>query len=97
MKSITINIDGLDFHLKGNDDQLIQRAAEEVNSQIHQIRKKYKEELPQTTIHVLASLNLAETLESEREQFKADRQHLIDEINRMGEFLNEYLKNGQQL
>lgn len=89
MKSTAVNIDGIELSLKSDDEELLRRSAKEVNEQISQIRRKYKEELPQTTLLILASLNMAEMLEKERKQYLAERQYLLSEIERMTSFLSE--------
>ncbi len=95
MKSVTVTIDGNDYQLIGEDEALIKRAAAEADSQISKIKSKYKDELPPTTIIVLALLNLAETLERERERFRLDKQLLDEEIVKMGKHLDDFLKESR--
>ncbi len=94
MKSITVRIDGHEFNLRGNDEALVGRAASAVNSQIELLRSKYKDDVPMSTVYILAALNLAEILETERLKFDEERENLIDEITKMSEYLNDYLKTG---
>lgn len=95
LKSVTVTIDGNDYQLIGDDEALIRRSAEEANSQISRIKSKYKDELPPMTVTMLAMLNLAETLEQERENFRKEKQLLNDEIVKMSEHLSEFLKESK--
>lgn len=92
MKSIAVKIDGNEYLLKGNDEELVYRASVEVDTQIKEIRRKYKEELPAMTAAVLAALNLAEELATERERFESEKRFLMEEMSKMKDFVADYLK-----
>jgi len=95
LKSITIRIDGSEYNLKSDNEEFAQKTADEVNHQINMIRQKYKE-LPPLTVSALASLNLAETLLLERERFEKERKYLLIEMEKMSEYMKNYLSKIKQ-
>lgn len=89
--SVKINIGGQLFQLKGENEQQLTDAANEVNIHIDNIRKKYKTELPQTTLLALSAMNLAESNNKLKKQIENDQRLMLSEMNRMIEVLENAL------
>lgn len=89
-KSVRVNIAGTEYGLKGNDEQLLVKAAEELNTQIETIAGKVKGE-PSTTITILAGLNIAEKYYENIKQHIADHDYVVSEIESMTGYLKETL------
>ncbi len=90
--SINIKIDDIEYQLKGDDVELTLQAALELDDQIKQLKGKYKSDLPQITLTVLAALNLAEAKLAREKELLAERESMLSEINRMSDYLAENLK-----
>jgi cell division protein ZapA (FtsZ GTPase activity inhibitor) len=90
--SVKINIGGTDYKLTSdNKDQLLDAAAD-FNDQINKIRQKHRSDLPQSTVNVLAGLNIAENNIKLKRQINNDQNLIISDINKMIEVLEDALK-----
>lgn len=85
-KSVKIKIGEIEYSLKG-DESAITKAAELVNSQISGIRNRHSEGLPENTLNVLASLNIAENELKLREKNETNINYVISEIDKISEYL----------
>ncbi len=92
MKTITVKIDSNEYNLRNENEELVVKTADEVNRHIDSIRQKYKDLSPQK-VAVLASLNIAEELVLAREQYEKERNYLLSEIDKMSEYIKEYLSS----
>ncbi len=89
-KSIKVIIGGREFRLYGDDEELIQRAAEEVNTKIKDIEST-QSHLPANTVSILSALNLAEEkLKTEKDK-EAKLDKLESELKKMCDFLETRL------
>lgn len=91
--SVKINIGGLDFHFKGDDEQQVKEAAEEVNLQISSIKNKHKQELPQSTLTLLAAMNTAESNIKLKRQIDNDQKLMLSEMKKMITVLEKALES----
>ncbi|HOK14056.1 MAG TPA: cell division protein ZapA [Candidatus Kapabacteria bacterium] len=96
MKSIKVVIGGEEYSLIGEDEELIIRSANEANRMINEIKSRYDKELPMLTITTLALVNSIETMEIERRKFEEEKQYLTEELEKMREFLANYIKQNAE-
>jgi len=92
VKSIKVVIGGEEYSLIGDDEELIIRSANEANKLINEIKSKYDKELPMLTITTLALVNSIETMEIERRKLEEEKKYLVEELDKMREFLIHYIK-----
>lgn len=85
--TIKVNIGGREYSLHGEDEELIQKAAEEVNIQLDNLKGKIKEGA--TTLPLLAALNIAEKYYVNKKQYEIDNNFLANELNEMINYLNK--------
>lgn len=91
--SVKINIGGQDFHLKSDNEEILKKAADEVNYQISEIQKRSKTELSPSTKSVLAALNIAESNVKLSRSFESEHNMMLSEMNRMIEVLENALES----
>jgi cell division protein ZapA (FtsZ GTPase activity inhibitor) len=96
VKSIKVVIGGEEYSLIGEDEELIIRSANEANRMINEIKSRYDKELPMLTITTLALVNSIETMEIERRKFEEEKQYLTEELEKMREFLANYIKQNAE-
>ncbi len=87
-KLIRVKIGGKDYSLRGDDEELLQQAASQVNDKLEELKAKNIEE-PAATLSLIAALNIAEEQYSIKKQFEVDSNFIITEINSMVEYLNK--------
>lgn len=92
MKAIKVVIGGEEYSLIGEDEELIIRSANEANRLINEIREKYDKELPMLTITTLALVNSIETMEIEKRKLEEEKFFLMEELDKMKDFLGNYIK-----
>ncbi|MCX6152941.1 MAG: cell division protein ZapA [Candidatus Kapabacteria bacterium] len=92
---IKVNIGGIEYPLVGDDPELIQSAAAEVDEQVSLLRKTLTNE-PMTTLSILAALNIAEKNYVLKKQNNENRTYLSNEINKMNDYLNQSLNLNQK-
>ena len=85
-KSVKVIIGNKEFTLKGEDEVLIDQAAHEVDSQLGELNKRNSAESPET-LSILAALNIAEKYYKGRLQDEANVKFVIDELNKMTEYI----------
>lgn len=86
MGKIKAKILGSEYTFKGENEELIRRAVEEVDSQLQSIMEKYRSESMQT-IYTLAAVNIAEKLKHCEMKSKIEQEYLIDEIKKITLYL----------
>ena len=91
-KKIKVNIGGIEYPLVGEDVDLIQAAASEVDEQVSLLRKSLTNE-PMTTLSILAALNIAEKNINYQKQISDSSNELVSEINKMTDFLKKTLSS----
>lgn len=96
MKSIKVVIGGEEYSLIGEDEELIIRSANEANRLINEIRAKYDKELPILTITTLALVNSIETMEIEKRKLEEEKHFLMEELDKMKDFLRNYIKQNAE-
>ena len=82
-----VNIGGREYSLHGENEELINKAAEEVNIQLDNLKGKIKESA--TTLPLLAALNIAEKYYINKKQYDIDNNFLANELNEMINYLNK--------
>lgn len=85
--SVKINIGGLEYKFRGDNQEELMEAAAVLNDQIEVIRKIYKNELPQADLHLLAAMNVADNIIKINTQVANDQKLLISDMNKMIEIL----------
>jgi cell division protein ZapA (FtsZ GTPase activity inhibitor) len=86
-KAIKVNIAGKEYSLRGEDEEIIKSAAEEVNTQLDNLKGKTKETA--STLPLLAALNIAEKYYINRKQHEIDINFLAHELNEMINYLSK--------
>jgi len=94
-KLIRVNIGGKDYSLRGDDEEIIQNAASEVNQQLEEIKGKTNE--PIATQSLLAALNIAEKYCSNKKQADIDSGYLISELDNMVNILSDPLNKAKSI
>ena len=84
--SIKVNIGGREYSLRGDDEQTIRDTANLVNTKYEDIVSQHGD-LPDKTISVLASLNIAEESLNYQRSNLATQEVLITELDKMTDFL----------
>jgi cell division protein ZapA (FtsZ GTPase activity inhibitor) len=92
VKSIRIVIGGKEYTLKGDDEKIIESAAQEVNRQIEELQSRHHEESA-STLAVLAALNIAEESFKNKYQMEIDDSYVIAQLGDMKTALDAELKN----
>jgi len=90
--AIRVIIGGREYSLKGDNEQLVRQAADDVNKQFTSFGLKHNEE-SSTTLGVLAALNLAEQSILNRQQIIADSEFISNELDAMANFIINNLNN----
>ena len=89
---IRVVIGGREYSLRVEDESFVKQSAEELNWQIQEIENKYKDE-SSITITTLAALNLVEKKSKEADKQEKNKLFVLNEINKMTEFLNSRIDN----
>ncbi len=92
IKTFKVNIAGKEYNLKGENETILISAAEMVEQKINDLKMQYQGE-PISTISILAALNIAEQLFSNKSQFESEKEYFLNELNKMADFLNNNLIN----
>jgi cell division protein ZapA (FtsZ GTPase activity inhibitor) len=88
MGKIKAKILGSEYTFKGENEELIRRAAEEVDAQLQKVMEKYRSESMQT-IYTLAAVNIAEKLKYCEMKSKVEQEYLVDQIKKITLYLIE--------
>jgi cell division protein ZapA (FtsZ GTPase activity inhibitor) len=89
---LRVFVGGNAYPLKGDNERLIQLAAEEVNSQLEQLGRKHLGET-EVRLSVLAALNIAEKQLKLQQQTEIDRKYVVNEIEKITDLIKENLGN----
>jgi cell division protein ZapA (FtsZ GTPase activity inhibitor) len=92
MGKIKAKILGQEYTLKGENEEIIRSAVNEVEEQLRNFMEKYKDESVQT-IFTLAAINIAEKLKYHEMKNKADIDFLTEEIKKIILYLIENTSN----
>lgn len=76
-------IGGLEYKLTSDDETLLRKAVEIVNSEIEDLQKQSDVKLPVTQLYVLTALNLAEKLTMFRQKSTDDVNYFNNEISKL--------------
>lgn len=90
-KTIKFTIGGKDYSLKGDNEVVLYRAANDVNSVYTKIQESYPDESV-STISVLTALNIAEKSINEKQQIEVDENYLVEQINKMTDYLSKVMR-----
>lgn len=91
LKKITVTVDGKEYKLKSEDDSLVLESAKIVNEQMDMLRIKSRDDLPATTLPVLAALNIAGR-ELELKKIRDNEiDFLINELSEMANYLESVM------
>ncbi|MBI5326654.1 MAG: cell division protein ZapA [Ignavibacteriae bacterium] len=89
---LRVFVGGNAYPLKGDNEKLIQLAAEEVNSQLEQLGRKHTGET-EVRLSVLAALNIAEKQLKLQQQHEIDRKYVVKEIENITDMIMVNLSN----
>jgi cell division protein ZapA (FtsZ GTPase activity inhibitor) len=89
-KSIKVIIGGKEYSLKGDDENVIQLAAADVNRQLESLSDRHKGE-SLTTLAILTALNIAEKHYRLKQDIEVDKNKVISDMNEMSSMLSEFL------
>lgn len=71
---------------------MLKKAAEEVDTQLNQIRRQYSATVPVNTLSVLAALNIAQNKLTTQNKYNEAKNYLKTELNKMCKTLEQALK-----
>ncbi len=93
MTSLTIVIGNKEYSVKGENEELMRKATEVVNQKIKEVSEKSigSETMPFLTKTTLAALNIAESSLKNDRYFIAQENKIIDEINKITNFIETNL------
>lgn len=91
-ETITVQIHGSEYKLRGDNAARIRDAAEVVDEQMRYVSGKAPTQ-PTATIAVLAALNTAESLMTEQERMRRESVDLIRRIDTLNESLSNLLNS----
>ncbi|MBM2813567.1 MAG: hypothetical protein HW421_329 [Ignavibacteria bacterium] len=87
-KPINVWIAGRQYRLVGEEDDIIQKAAEELNTQYEELRRRYSNE-ETTTLTVLAALNIAEKYIRSEIQNEINTKYVAVQLTKMTKTIEE--------
>ncbi len=90
-ETITVQIHGSEYKLRGDDVGLIQQAASMVNEQMKYVLSKSPTQ-PMSTIAVLAALNTAEHFMNEQERSRRESGEIVRRIDALAASVEELLQ-----
>jgi cell division protein ZapA len=91
-QKLRVFVGGNAYPLKGDNEKLIQLAAEEVNSQLEQLGRKHLGET-EVRLSVLAALNIAEKQLKLQQQYDIDKGFVVNEVEKISDLILENLDN----
>ena len=89
-ETISVQIHGTEYKLRGEDAARVREAADLVNEQMRFVAGKAPTQ-PTTTIAVLAALNTAELLKSEQERSAREASDIVRRINAISASIRELI------
>ncbi len=90
-ETITVQIHGSEYKLRGDDAGLIQEAASMVSEQMKYVSSKSPTQ-PVSTIAVLAALNTAEHFMNEQDRSRRDSGEIVRRIDALNASIEELLQ-----
>ena len=90
-KKMRVFIGGKEYPLRGDNEKLIQMAANEVNSQLEQLSVKHYDE-SEVRLSVLAALNIAEKQLKLQQQFEIDKRFVVKELGKITNFIKDNIE-----
>ncbi len=91
-KGIKVKIFGSEYPLRGESEELTRKVASYVDEMITTIHDKIPEQ-PPLTVAVLSALNITEDLFKEREKNRSLISSAEAEIEKIGDYLDQFLKD----
>jgi cell division protein ZapA (FtsZ GTPase activity inhibitor) len=92
LKKVTVTIDGKEYRLRSDDEELLLLSAELVNEQMDMLKIKRRDDLPAVTLPVLAALNIAGRELEFKKKTNDDIDFLIKELSNMADKLESALR-----
>ncbi len=86
-KTIEITIGGRKYTLKGDNEDIVKKAAEKVNAEMEILKSRLSNQSIET-LSILAALNIAEKSDKNLRQQEIDQRFIINELSSMAEYLN---------
>ncbi|MDD3124293.1 MAG: cell division protein ZapA [Candidatus Kapabacteria bacterium] len=86
-------IAGKEYNLRTDNEKLLARAADLVNSEMNKLGEVLQGE-SQATIAVLTALNISEKYLTATEQSNFDKEYLLKEMQRMTEQIDKQMSAG---
>ena len=87
-KHIKVRIAGKEYSLKGENEEILKMAADEVVTQYDEIQS-IKSNQPLSTISLLTALNIAEKYSINAKQSEIDTNYIVNEMDKMIEYLSQ--------
>ena len=91
-KSLTISIDNKEYHVIGENEELIKKSAELLNKKIQEISANIGN-VPSLTKTTLAALNIADLEMANEMNYLKNLEYVSTEINKIAEFINSKIEN----
>ena len=89
-ETISVQIHGTEYKLRGEDAARVREAADLVNEQMRFVAGKAPTQ-PTTSIAVLAALNTAELLKSEQERSAREASDIVRRINAIASSIRDMI------
>lgn len=86
VETIRVTIRGKEFTLRGDNPDVISKAAKEVDSTMEQIQQRSNDQST-STISVLGALNIAEKYIQEQNIREQEQAYIVSELSSMVSFL----------
>lgn len=91
VKTVKFTIGGKDYSLKGDNEAMLSRAANDVKNVYTKIQESYPDESV-STISILTALNIAEKNINDMLQIEVDKSYLVEQINKMTDYLSKVMR-----
>lgn len=91
LKSIRVKIGGKEYTLRGEDEQKILTAADEVNTQLELLKGSLGDQ-SSATHAIVAALNIAEKNYEQNQNITNDLSQLVQELERMALTMEQSMK-----
>ena len=91
-KSLTISIDNKEYHVIGENEELIKKSAELLNKKIQEISASIGN-VPSLTKTTLAALNIADLEMANEMNHLKNLEYVSTEINEIAEFINSKIED----
>lgn len=91
MEKVKVTIDGIDYSLTSENSLLLNKAVNIVDSEIKNIKERYKYKINNETVNVLTSLNIAENMLSQEIENEQKEKSLNTKLNKLVQQLENIL------